>query len=65
MDFLMLYRLVECFRQGIPPDIDVYDAAAWSSPAPLSQASVASGSSPQKFPDFTRGRWQEKRGWLL
>jgi predicted dehydrogenase len=64
MDFLMLYRLVECFRQGIPPDIDVYDAAAWSAPAPLSQASVANGSAPAKFPDFTRGRWSEKRGWL-
>ena len=65
MDFLMLYRLVECFRQGIPPDIDVYDAAAWSAPAPLSQQSIAGGSAPVKFPDFTRGRWQEKRGWLV
>jgi hypothetical protein len=40
------------------PDIDVYDAAAWSAPGPLSEASVAKGSAPVKFPDFTRGRWQ-------
>ncbi len=31
MDFVMLYRLVECMQKGLPPDIDVYDAAAWSS----------------------------------
>jgi hypothetical protein len=64
MDFLMLYRLVECMRKGIPPDFDVYDAAAWSAPGPLSEMSVAQGSAPVKFPDFTRGRWKEKRGWL-
>ena len=43
---------------AMPPDIDVYDAAAWSAPT---EASVASGSAPQKFPDFTRGKWQPRR----
>jgi hypothetical protein len=65
MDFLMVYRLVECMRNGLPPDLDVYDAASWSAPGPLSEASVAQGSAPVKFPDFTRGRWKEKRGWLV
>ena len=64
MDFLMVYRLIECMHKGIAPDLDVYDAAAWSAPGPLSEASVAQGSAPVKFPDFTRGRWKEKRGWL-
>jgi hypothetical protein len=64
MDFVMLYRLVECMRKGLPPDIDVYDAAAWSSPVALSIESVALGSSPVKFADFTRGHWKDKRGWL-
>jgi hypothetical protein len=64
MDFVMLCRLVECMRQGVAPDIDVYDAASWSVAAPLSQQSVANGSAPVKFPDFTRGRWSEPRGWL-
>jgi len=40
------------------PDFDVYDAAAWSAPLPLSRLSVAQGSAPVKFPDFTRGDWQ-------
>ncbi len=58
MDFVMAYRLIECMRQGTAPDIDVYDAAAWSAPGPLSEQSVAKGSTPMKFPDFTRGGWQ-------
>jgi hypothetical protein len=57
MDFLMCARIIECFREGIAPDMDVYDAAAWSAPTPLSQESVKRGGAPQKFPDFTRGHW--------
>src|ERR1039457_4267273 len=58
MDFVMDWRLVQAVREGRAPDIDVYDAAAWSAPGPLSEQSVAAGSAPMKFPDFTRGRWQ-------
>ena len=58
MDFLMNYRLMECFRKGLPPDIDVYDTAAWCAPGPLSELSVAQGSMPVAFPDFTRGHWE-------
>jgi predicted dehydrogenase len=61
MDYVMAYRLVECMKLGLAPDIDVYDAAAWSAPIPLSEASVANGSAPQKFPDFTRGKWQTRQ----
>jgi hypothetical protein len=58
MDFVMAYRLMECVRAGLPPDLDVYDAAAWSAPGPLSEASVERGGAPMQFPDFTRGKWQ-------
>jgi predicted dehydrogenase len=58
MDYVMSWRLVDCMRRGLPPDMDVYDAAAWSAPAPLSEMSVSAGSAPVEFPDFTRGRWQ-------
>jgi hypothetical protein len=60
MDFLMLYRLLQCVREGLPPDMDVYDAAAWSSVGPLSVSSVAKGSAPIDFPDFTRGSWKTR-----
>ena len=62
MDFIMIYRLLQCFREGLAPDMDVYDGAAWSAPAPLSKVSVAQGSAPVKFPDFTRGSWSKRSG---
>jgi len=58
MDFLMLYRIVECLRNGQPLDQNVYEGAFWSAVSPLSEASVAQEGMPQKFPDFTRGNWQ-------
>lgn len=61
MDFIMAWRLVQCFREGLSYDMDVYDGAAISAPFPLSALSVARGSMPVKIPDFTRGGWQKKR----
>ncbi len=58
IDFLLMYRLVKNFREGAPPDMDVYDAAAWSVIVPLSEASVAGRSRPIDIPDFTRGKWK-------
>src|SRR5580704_9337078 len=62
MDYLMLWRLAQCIREGLAPDIDVYDAASWSAIGGLSEASVAQGSAPQKFPDFTHGQWKQRNG---
>ena len=45
VDYLELYRLIKNLRHGTPLDIDVYDAAAWSVIVPLTEASVAGGSS--------------------
>jgi predicted dehydrogenase len=61
MDFIEDYRLINALRQGVSPDNDVYDSVSWSAIIPLSIKSVAKGGSPVKFPDFTRGRWQERR----
>lgn len=61
MDFIMAYRLVQTIREGLPPDYDVYDAATWSAPFPLSEISLAKGSAPAKFPDFTRGEFASAR----
>jgi len=58
MDFLMMYRIVYCLRNGEPLDQDVYDAAAWSSIFPQSMASVADRSNSKDIPDFTRGAWK-------
>jgi hypothetical protein len=52
------WRLVDCLRNGLPMDIDVYEAAVSSSIIPLSVWSVANGSLPVDVPDFTSGKWQ-------
>jgi hypothetical protein len=60
MDYIMLYRLLQCVREGLPPDMDVYDAASWSAIGPLSVTSVSRGSSPVEFPDFTQAKWMQR-----
>ena len=58
MDFMMDWRLIDCLRNGLPLDQDVYDAALWSAVAPLSETSVANRSSSVNVPDFTNGAWK-------
>lgn len=57
------WRLIDCLRNGLPLDMDVYDAALWTSITPLSEWSVAREGGRVKIPDFTRGAWKtNKRG---
>ena len=58
MDFLMLFRIIECLRKGEPLDQNVYEGCFWSSVAPLSEKSNKEDGMPQDFPDFTRGGWK-------
>jgi hypothetical protein len=58
MDFLMDWRLIDCLRNGLPLDQDVYDAASWSVIGPLSEKSVANRSNSIDIPDFTAGAWK-------
>lgn len=60
MDYLVDYRLTQCLRAGVAPDMDVYDAATWSAISALSERSIALGSQPIDFPDFTRGAWEHR-----
>jgi hypothetical protein len=58
----MDYRLIHCLRNGLPLDMDVYDAAEWSCMVELTRQSVLLGSVPVKIPDFTRGAWRKLDG---
>ncbi len=58
MDFLMDWRLIDCLRNGLPLDQDVYDGASWSVIVPLSGKSVANRSNSVDIPDFTSGAWK-------
>jgi len=59
MDFMMDWRLIDCLRNGLPLDQDVYDAALWSSIGPLSDWSVSNHSQPIEVPDFTCGSYDK------
>ncbi len=62
MDYIMDYRLIYCLRNGLPLDMDVYDAAEWSCLTELSGLSIQNGSMPVVVPDFTRGAWNRLQG---
>lgn len=59
-DFLMDWRTIDCLRNGLPLDQDVYDAALWSSIGPLTEWSVANQAT-IKIPDFTAGAWEKNQ----
>jgi len=65
MDFLMDWRLIDCLRNGLPLDQDVYDAALWSVIIPLSIWSVANKSASIDVPDFTCGKWTTNKPFDL
>jgi hypothetical protein len=58
MDFIEDYRLIKCLREGVPTDMNVYDAAALSAVVELSVRSVKRRSDAVDVPDFTRGKWK-------
>ena len=57
IDYFTDKLFVESVKENAHPPIDVYDAAAWSSITPLSEKSIAMGSKPVYFPDFTGGQY--------
>ena len=63
MDFIMDSRLVYCLQNGLPLDMDVYDLAEWCSLAELGALSMDNGCAAVAFPDFTRGHWNEVKGF--
>lgn len=64
MDYIMDSRLVYCLQNGLPLDMDVYDLAEWCCLAELGAISMDHNCAAVKFPDFTRGHWQDlKQGF--
>jgi len=64
MDYVLQWRTVQLMRAGLVPDIDVYDAASWCAPVPLSVMSLEKKGRPVAVPDFTRGGWVNVRSGL-
>ena len=63
MDYIMDARLVYCLQHGLPLDIDVYDMAEWCCLAELGALSMDNNCAAVSFPDFTRGHWNEVKGF--
>ena len=63
MDFFMDARLVYCLQNGLPLDMDVYDLAEWCCLAELGALSMDNNCCAVAFPDFTRGHWNEVKGF--
>lgn len=63
MDYTMDCRLVYCLRNGLPLDMDVYDLAEWCCLAELGYLSMEHGNAPVAVPDFTRGHWNDIKGY--
>lgn len=70
IDSLALRAFLDAVRNETNTPIDVYDIAAWMSVTCLSEQSIAIGSGPVAFPDFTNGKWvrrepEPKSMWAL
>ncbi|MBL0057039.1 MAG: Gfo/Idh/MocA family oxidoreductase [Chitinophagaceae bacterium] len=61
MDFFVDHAFIECIKRDVDFPLDVYDYAAWYSITPLSEKSIAEGGQVQNIPDFTRGKWKNRK----
>lgn len=61
IDYFTIKAFADAVKEDAYPPIDVYDAVTWSAIIPLSERSIANGSTPEFFPDFTRGRWETRK----
>lgn len=61
MDFYVIHMFIESVKKKVAPQMDVYDAAAWSAITPLSETSIDKGNETVEFPDFTGGQWMYRK----
>ncbi len=61
MDWFVFNAFVESVKQRKQTPIDIYDSLTMSVITPLSEKSIEEGNTPQKFPDFTRGKWKDRK----
>jgi predicted dehydrogenase len=61
IDFFVMHGFLEAVKRKTATPMDVYDAAAWSAITPLSETSVDLGNQTVDFPDFTGGKWMNRK----
>lgn len=61
MDYLVLRSMVNAIKGETLPAIDVYDAASWMCITALSEKSIENGNIPVEIPDFTNGKYKNRK----
>ena len=61
MDWFVLNAFVEAVKKKVNTPQDVYDAVTWSAITPLSETSIQMGGESVEFPDFTNGKWMNRK----
>lgn len=61
MDWFVFNGFIQAVKQKKQTPIDVYDSVTMSAIVPLSTKSLKEGNMPQKFPDFTGGKWKDRK----
>lgn len=65
MDWFVFNGFVEAVKQKKQTPIDVYDSVTMSVITPLSEKSLTNGNQSQEFPDFTNGKWKERKNTFM
>jgi len=61
MDYLVMAEFAHIIREKTEAPIDAYDTATWRAVTVLSEQSIAMGGAPVAFPDFTNGKWVDRK----
>jgi len=61
MDFFVVNAFIECIKRKVNFPLDVYDLATWYAVTPLSEKSIAENGQVQEIPDFTKGKWKNRK----
>ncbi len=61
MDWFVLNAFLESVKRKTNTPQDVYDAVTWSAITPLSESSIQLGGESVEFPDFTGGKWMNRK----
>jgi predicted dehydrogenase len=62
MDWFVFNGFIEAVKQKRQTPIDVYDSVTMSVITPLSTQSLKQGNANIEFPDFTKGKWKDRKG---
>ncbi len=63
-DYVEIRLFIEAIRNRTATPLDIYDSVLMCAVIPLSEQSIAQSSAPAPFPDFTRGRWRNRKPYF-